>query len=327
MLGCVSKMVKNIEKFIEYPIDGINKFNLSIGKGKDNDDGNTELLYMDERLIGKGKYLFLTGKLLRNLYGFEKGFEPSQEDFEYMRSIMEPFCERLPDVPVDLRKKWDNQYKEWIEQFRQHLHNFYAELTGAETILDEPIPINSILDDYFDTKSTKVNPLEAISAEITDLHSTVRELLHPVRGVINARRMLGTKYYTAIRSLQETLHLFPRQKQIFSIPQINELGQIVRANRSNSILALCWAEIWYALEHDVKAGCCSFCGDVFLFPERNFKKAHCGSSNCKQAYIVEQHGGSEKYKEWESSRKKKPSSTKRGRPRKTEKSIKNQEDK
>lgn len=89
---------------------------------------------------------------------------------------------------------------------------------------------------------------------------------------------------------------------------------MAKIHESDNPIALCWSEIWYALEHQIKARICPYCGKVFRIPPNNPNTKHCQSYKCKKANNIEKMGGIEKYLEWDRERKKRPKYRKRGRP-------------
>ena len=89
-----------------------------------------------------------------------------------------------------------------------------------------------------------------------------------------------------------------------------------RIHNSDNLLALAWAEIWHALEYNIKARSCPYCGLVFTPPPNNPRKATCLRPGCKIKYEIDRHGGIELYREWERNRKKVPSKRPPGRPKK-----------
>lgn len=82
-------------------------------------------------------------------------------------------------------------------------------------------------------------------------------------------------------------------------------NKITRLHHSNTLLALCWAELWFALDHEIKARSCPYCGGIFIPSPFHPKAAHCQGSKCRRKHLVFQKGGKEKYLEWERKRKRK----------------------
>jgi hypothetical protein len=109
-----------------------------------------------------------------------------------------------------------------------------------------------------------------------------------------------------------------RSKQVTTHPETHSLmlpDELFRVHESvNGLLPLCWMEIWYCLEHKIRARVCPYCGRVFKPPINNPNTKHCNDRNCKRLSFVDSRGGPEKYREWERNRKKIPGG-KRGRPR------------
>lgn len=95
-----------------------------------------------------------------------------------------------------------------------------------------------------------------------------------------------------------------RVAQVATNPEIIN-GKLVRLLKTSDILSLCWHEIWYCMEHDIKAKACPYCGCVFHPSPFHPNTAHCQSFYCKRKYIIEQKGGIEGYREWERERKQK----------------------
>ncbi|HUW64123.1 MAG TPA: hypothetical protein VMW83_05425 [Spirochaetia bacterium] len=93
--------------------------------------------------------------------------------------------------------------------------------------------------------------------------------------------------------------------------------EYARAHESDELLALAWAEIWYALDNKIRVRVCSYCSTVFRVPKNNPQTHHCGSKECKRQYLIDSHGGPEGYRAWETERKKKSKKQMGpGRPRK-----------
>jgi hypothetical protein len=109
-----------------------------------------------------------------------------------------------------------------------------------------------------------------------------------------------------------------RSKQVTTHPETRSLmfsDELFRVHESiNGLLPLCWMEIWYCLEHKIRARVCPYCGRVFKPPINNPHTKHCNDRNCKRLSFIDSRGGPEQYREWERNRKKIPGG-KRGRPR------------
>jgi hypothetical protein len=112
----------------------------------------------------------------------------------------------------------------------------------------------------------------------------------------------------ALMLMQQNLLISPAKPFI--------LFRIARHHESDSLLALAWTEVWYAIENNIQARCCPYCGVVFPLPSNNPQKATCLRPACKQKYEIDRHGGIESYREWERNRKKVPSKRSPGRPKK-----------
>ena len=108
-----------------------------------------------------------------------------------------------------------------------------------------------------------------------------------------------------------------RSKQVTTHPETHSFmlsDKLYRVYESvHGLLPLCWMEIWYCLEHNIRARVCPYCGRVFKPYKTNPNTMHCGDRNCKRLAFIKRKGGQEKYREWERNRKKKPGG-KRGRP-------------
>ena len=112
---------------------------------------------------------------------------------------------------------------------------------------------------------------------------------------------------------------FYLQKRLEQSPPVPKLfsGYKARVHKTNSLLCLAWAEIWFAIEIEIpNVKTCSFCGTVYFAPKNNPDKSHCGSPECKKQYLIKSHGGIEGYREWERNRKKVFSKHGKGRPKK-----------
>ena len=83
---------------------------------------------------------------------------------------------------------------------------------------------------------------------------------------------------------------------------------------SVGLLPLCWAEVYYSRVNNIRTRICPYCGKIFEVPLNNPWKHFCQDKVCKQAYVIEKHGGIEGYREWERTRKK-STGGKRGRPK------------
>lgn len=114
----------------------------------------------------------------------------------------------------------------------------------------------------------------------------------------------------------DTGFFYGRSRELTSYPQYHNRS-FIRNYESNSLLALCWGEIWWALDNKIKCSVCYYCGTVYIPPSNNLRKATCGSKECKNKHLIDQKGGPEEYKKWERERQKKKNiGGKLGRPKK-----------
>lgn len=157
----------------------------------------------------------------------------------------------------------------------------------------------------------KLTPIVMLVGEIHSLYEAAATWFHPyyserTNEIINN---IGWNVNTGF--------FYGRSRELISYPQYLN-GTLIKNFESNSLLALCWGEIWWALEkQEIKCSVCYYCGSVFFPPKNNLRKATCGNKDCKKKHVIDQHGGLEQYKEWERDRhKKKNIGGKRGRPKK-----------
>jgi hypothetical protein len=86
-----------------------------------------------------------------------------------------------------------------------------------------------------------------------------------------------------------TYYFYERLQQAPAYPEAHE-GQLRRVHESDSLLALAWSEVWYALDFKIRARICPYCSKVFPVPANNPRKNNCLSKGCKKSYEIERHG-------------------------------------
>lgn len=172
--------------------------------------------------------------------------------------------------------------------------------------------------------------IEAPSDELRDpvnkknkLNNKIIEEVSILRyAVINWVDKQHTPSFNTISNQDETTQkaLMFMQLALMKSPIIPIIGGgIGRRHDSDGLIPLAWAEIWYALEKNIRARCCPYCGTVFILPPNNLRKTTCLRPPCKIKYEIDRHGGIEAYREWERTRKIKrdPEKPKKaGRPKK-----------
>lgn len=280
---------------------------------KDQTNVTAELVRLMKASEEKRSYLFILSiingremilKTNNNTRSDSHFTETSKSTFFLTRGLLKNFHRLLSPEKPDFSEAY-------FEAFKASFKNFYLETTGSALILDKTVPIEFIAGDV--SEGIKNNPIYDcvnLASEIYTLKHAVHFWLHPKAGKKNtAPSTMG----------QVNDYLFLRSNDLLSFPMFVD-GEIVKVYFSNGLLPLCWAEIWYAIDHKIKAGVCPYCWDIFIYPNNNYQKAHCGSPECKRAHIINQHGGEEGYRKWESSRKKISTEEKRkkGRPKKSQ---------
>lgn len=241
----------------------------------------------DENWLVHGGTLFLASELIRAFYPLIKG-------------------QALPGK----KEVW------------QALDVFTKNITGLPFIGDKPIKLKDLFwERMFASVPEDMRDEAVILAEVNSLSYAITNWLGNLE-TPDLRLDGWAFFFSAPRSIAygfANYCLYHRSRQITTHPETHpELfgGKLLRVHESrHGLLPLCWAEVWYCLEHKKRARVCPYCGKVFLPPPNNPKTAYCQGGPCRRAYLIEKHGGIEGYREWERTRKKK-SSGKRGRPRK-----------
>ena len=193
------------------------------------------------------------------------------------------------------------------------LRNFYLELTGNDTVWDSYIPHRKMFFGYNDTTSFSrlelYEPYEykyaMFGIEFYNMVETVLNWLEP-QEVGSGHSQLSKEF--RVRPFffpeKETKHIFQyRCEELSYSPDIFESGKFTTLIKSPGLMSLCWAEIWHAVEHDIKAGVCPVCGDIYLFPKQNYRKAYCDRSKCLYLYNALRAGGLDAYRQQEAERK------------------------
>lgn len=95
-----------------------------------------------------------------------------------------------------------------------------------------------------------------------------------------------------------------RSTQVTTTPAIVN-DTLARVHQSKGLLPLAWMEIWYALDHDIKARVCPYCAKVFIPSPFHPRTIHCQGDECKKTHLIKQKGGPDGYRKWERERKQK----------------------
>ncbi|KJS18543.1 MAG: hypothetical protein VR69_00145 [Peptococcaceae bacterium BRH_c4b] len=199
------------------------------------------------------------------------------------------------------------------ENVNAALKSFYTEATGQPDILDEPIRVDRMINDPLPKsvqENTELYKTTNFLIEVFQLTHAIRFWLHPKHHKQHIQMLFEKPSHTT----KFTGIFYYRCRELKSWPMLYK-GKFEPVYESNGVLPLCWAEIWHAIDHNIKTGLCPYCWDVYTYPSNNYQKAHCGKSECKQAHIINQHGGIKGYQEWERTRKQKSGNGKRGRPK------------
>lgn len=86
-------------------------------------------------------------------------------------------------------------------------------------------------------------------------------------------------------------------------------GKLCVQYDSDDVISLCWGEIWQALQQNILAGICPYCGKIYLYPANSHYKASCLSKECKNKSIIARQGSEEAYRKYERDRKRKRKKT------------------
>lgn len=199
-------------------------------------------------------------------------------------------------------------------QVEEAIHKFTSTVTGKE-INEYPVNIPA-WKKLFPDKSPFL-------LEISGLRHAVREWVQKGRRPnVNINTIFAVLFDGSELDLQEGLAvdaLLFRSKQFHARPAMtgDELfdGKLITLYAADSLIPLVWAEIWYVVEHHLVFGLCPFCNRIYPIPKNAPFKSFCGEKECRRAKLIQDHGGIEKYRQWENERKIK-NSGKRGRPKK-----------
>jgi hypothetical protein len=96
--------------------------------------------------------------------------------------------------------------------------------------------------------------------------------------------------------------LYHRLQEAPATIESMEDGSLARCHESKYLLALAWAEIWFAIDNKIRVKICPYCGSVFLPPRCSPYKHSCESKECKKQHLIASHGGPDGYKAWERER-------------------------
>lgn len=190
------------------------------------------------------------------------------------------------------------------------LHNFYEELTGDSFIWDSYISDNKMFRWY-------KNPNPFADFNTFDYQYTMLgiEIYNLIEAILYWLDPLAAKdgFLPVSKLFNQPLSYFsePEVKRIFQYrfeelsysPGSFKNGKFTTIIKSPGLLPLCWAEIWYAVEHDIKASICPICGDTYIFLKQNNRKATCGRPECLHPYNILRSGGIEAYRRKEAERK------------------------
>lgn len=102
---------------------------------------------------------------------------------------------------------------------------------------------------------------------------------------------------------KELFELGRKPEDFEEIPWGPQVERLARVHESDNLLALAWAEIWYAFDFHIRVRVCPYCWTVFKVPVNNRLKHTCGSKECLKQYLIDSHGGIEGYRAWERERK------------------------
>lgn len=287
------------------------------------------LLTIDVKNRGKRKGIQMCESL--HLKGIAKP-ELKGYDLFITSAILQPFIQAIKYIWV----KEEPQDHE----VRNLLALFLKTITDSDAVEEAPIPLEGVWEQALNERSG----MQLIIDELYSLAYAVGYWLSPDKSIavpgtatgnaatspITGDSITGNFNFTKGVLIRETgtpaidfdypmpfvdaainMHAFAsyclktRAKQVFSSPSVTKEGNLIRIYESAGLLPLAWMEIWFALDHGIKAKICHHCAKLFVPSPFHPKTTHCQSNECKKAYLIDRKGGIDGYRKWERERKKK----------------------
>lgn len=239
-------------------------------------------------------------------------------------ALLKSFREILPPIGLDQSFKGSGQYP-GPDRVQDCLSEFWATIsknTGRTITGDSETPLNP---PYYPGPDDPTDTLFYFDLEMRCIFEVILKWisLAAMKSQPNFKQKKNNFFgSTMFYGIDTAAYYFKTRCEQLKISPIYpfygepdpEKGRypLARYHLSRSLIALCWAEIWYAVEYEIKAGICPYCGAIFVYAKNNRLKYHCGETSCKTAYNKAVKGP-----HWEAERKfTRISGRKPGRPKK-----------
>lgn len=231
---------------------------------KDEDGIINEELRQGERLIMQGGNMMIASILLNQCYPIITG----HLGIKYHQDSADDFASAAV--------------------YLQSIQNFYEKITGSTSILDEPIPPEAIIRDDILVKLPHLraafenSPTSVFRDEISDMCEIINSWFNPriiKRYGVIPYSSLGTPFHE-LKNRTRALNFFTYRCEGLKTSPAYVYDRIVTQYRSDGLIALAWAEVWFGLEHMISVGVCPYCGKIYRIPPNAHTKASCGSKEC-----------------------------------------------